>query len=285
MKKYFIVFLLFLLNISILAAENQCKIIVTENLRLRDDTSTSAKVICTIKAGSEVIIKKWNTLQNDASFGSKLIDKIDGIESTWVKIATEKGAVDKDGNLIETGTEGWVFGGYLVQEKTIDTRNKEYKIIQRFRYTSEIEHNFYFKYKNKEYFLGKLDFNSDRLYVSSDVIVKTDNGFLVSFFYAPDGKSFPTITHLVYYVDPDAGKVKFVCKSCEDQNEWWANCYYFNKDNAEYVIVYSGVESEISDKAVYKIEKDMTITVQDSSKFDELYSLLKENRKAFDYLF
>ena len=75
---------------------------VTENLRLRTDDKTMAKVVTTIVAGARVKV-----------FAPGREDTVDGIASNWVQVSVLDGAKDKDGNAIEAGTKGWLFGGYL----------------------------------------------------------------------------------------------------------------------------------------------------------------------------
>ena len=75
---------------------------VTENLRLRTDDKTTAQVVTTLVAGTRVKV-----------FAPGREDTIDGIASNWVQVEVLGGAKNKDGNAIEAGTVGWLFGGYL----------------------------------------------------------------------------------------------------------------------------------------------------------------------------
>ena len=75
---------------------------VTENLRLRTDDKTTAKVVATLAARTRVKV-----------LAPGRDDTIDGITSKWVQVSVLGGAKDKDGNAIEAGTVGWLFGGYL----------------------------------------------------------------------------------------------------------------------------------------------------------------------------
>ena len=75
---------------------------VTENLRLRTDDKTTAEVVTTLAAGTRVKVE---------AIGKE--ETIDGITSNWVQVSVFDGAKDKDGNAIEAGTKGWLFGGYL----------------------------------------------------------------------------------------------------------------------------------------------------------------------------
>ena len=75
---------------------------VTENLRLRTDDKTTAQVVAMLAAGTRVKV-----LAPGREY------TIDGIASNWVQVEVLGGANDKDGNAIEAGTVGWLFGGYL----------------------------------------------------------------------------------------------------------------------------------------------------------------------------
>ena len=90
--------------------------IVTENLRLRTSDKTTAEVVTTLAAGTRVKV-----------LAPGREDTIDGIASNWVQVSVPGGAKDKDGNAIEVGTAGWLFGGYLSEvESTENERaNKE----------------------------------------------------------------------------------------------------------------------------------------------------------------
>ena len=89
---------------------------VTENLRLRTDDKTTAKVVATLAARTRVKV-----------LAPGREDTIDGIASNWVQVEVLGGANDKDGNAIETGTVGWLFGGYLseVESAESESPNKE----------------------------------------------------------------------------------------------------------------------------------------------------------------
>lgn len=75
---------------------------VSDNLRLREDSHISSKVITTMVKGSRVLI---------INIGRR--DMIDGIISNWVQIKSIAGSKDKEEKWIPTGTMGWCFGGYL----------------------------------------------------------------------------------------------------------------------------------------------------------------------------
>ena len=82
---------------------------VTENLRLRTDDKTTAQVVTTLAAGARVKVEIMGKEET-----------IDGITSNWVQVSVLDGAKDKDGNAIETGTKGWLFGGYLSEAEAAD---------------------------------------------------------------------------------------------------------------------------------------------------------------------
>ena len=89
---------------------------VTENLRLRTDDNMTAEVVTTLSAGTCVKV---------LAHGKE--DTIDGIASNWVQVRVLGGAKDKDGNAIEAGTVGWLFGGYLSETESAesDSPNEE----------------------------------------------------------------------------------------------------------------------------------------------------------------
>ena len=90
---------------------------VTENLRLRTDDKTMAKVVTTIVAGARVKV-----------FAPGRDDTVDGIASNWVQVSVLDGAKDKDGNAIEAGTKGWLFGGYLSETEYVEPVKEEKKL-------------------------------------------------------------------------------------------------------------------------------------------------------------
>ena len=83
---------------------------VTENLRLRTDDKTTAQVVTTLVAGTRVKV-----------LAPGRDDTIDGIASNWVQVSVLDGAKDKDGNVIEAGTIGWLFGGYLSEAESAES--------------------------------------------------------------------------------------------------------------------------------------------------------------------
>ena len=89
---------------------------VTENLRLRTDDKTTAQVVTTLAAGAHVKV---------LAHGRE--DTIDDIASNWTQVEVLGGAQDKDGNSIEAGTVGWLFGGYLSEAESAENEraNKE----------------------------------------------------------------------------------------------------------------------------------------------------------------
>ena len=84
--------------------------VVTENLRLRTDDKTTAEVVTTLAAGTRVKV-----------LAPGREDTIDGIASSWVQVSVLDGAKDKDGNAIEAGTVGWLFGGYLSEAESAES--------------------------------------------------------------------------------------------------------------------------------------------------------------------
>ena len=85
---------------------------VTENLRLRTDDKTTAKVVATLAARTRVKV-----------LAPGREDTIDGIASNWVQVEVLGGAKDKDDNTIEAGTKGWLFGGYLSETESADSES------------------------------------------------------------------------------------------------------------------------------------------------------------------
>ena len=75
---------------------------VSENLKLRSGEATTSEVLTVMQAGTKVKILELGKAED-----------IDGINSNWVKVEVQKGAKDRDGTRIKTGTIGWCYGGYL----------------------------------------------------------------------------------------------------------------------------------------------------------------------------
>ena len=89
---------------------------VTENLRLRADDNTTAQVVTTLAAGTRVKVE---------AIGKE--ETIDGITANWVQVRVLDGAKDKDGNAIEAGTKGWLFGGYLSEAESAESESSNEK--------------------------------------------------------------------------------------------------------------------------------------------------------------
>ena len=75
---------------------------VKENLKLRAGEATSTPVLTVMSAGTHLRILELGKAE-----------KIDGINSNWVKVEVQFDATDRDGNPIKPGTVGWCYGGYL----------------------------------------------------------------------------------------------------------------------------------------------------------------------------
>ena len=90
--------------------------IVTENLRLRTNNKTTAEVVTTLAAGTRVKV-----------LAPGREDTIDGIASNWLQVRVLDGAKDKDGNAVETGTIGWLFGGYLSETESAESESSNEK--------------------------------------------------------------------------------------------------------------------------------------------------------------
>ena len=77
-------------------------LVATENLRVRNYSSLSARTITTMKKGTKVKILEANEMEI-----------IDDIHSCWVKIEILPGGIDTSNRSISSGTTGWCFLGYL----------------------------------------------------------------------------------------------------------------------------------------------------------------------------
>ena len=75
---------------------------VKENLKLRSGEATTTQVLTVMSVGTKVKILELGKAE-----------KIDGINSNWVKVEVQKNAKDRDGKPIKAGTVGWCYGGYL----------------------------------------------------------------------------------------------------------------------------------------------------------------------------
>lgn len=116
MKKLFSIALFFIFAdifafSSVFVPQKKSFYITTDNLKVRENEGLNGKALFTLKKDSRIFVLE---------IGKK--EKIDGIDSNWVKIVTDK-SLDKDGKEIEQGKEGWCFGGYLSKKRTFT--NKE----------------------------------------------------------------------------------------------------------------------------------------------------------------
>lgn len=76
--------------------------LVNENLKLRSGEASSIQVLVVMQTGTKVKILELGKAET-----------IDGISSNWVKVEVQKGAKDREGKPIKSGTVGWCYGGYL----------------------------------------------------------------------------------------------------------------------------------------------------------------------------
>ena len=76
--------------------------LVNENLKLRSGEASSTQVLVVMQAGTKVKILELGKAET-----------IDGMSSNWVKVEVQKGAKDREGKPIKSGTVGWCYGGYL----------------------------------------------------------------------------------------------------------------------------------------------------------------------------
>ena len=123
MKKIFFSNLCFFIALFVFAETNvriNKEMYVKENLRLRSGESTASSLVAVMRVGSKVKILE---------LGKEEI--IDSIRSNWVKIEVLNGKT-KSGDIIENGTRGWCFGGYLSDYvgrfDYIDLSNRDFKI-------------------------------------------------------------------------------------------------------------------------------------------------------------
>ena len=70
--------------------------LVNENLKLRSGEASSTQVLVVMQAGTKVKILELGKAET-----------IDGISSNWVKVEVQKGAKDREGKPIKSGTVGW----------------------------------------------------------------------------------------------------------------------------------------------------------------------------------
>ena len=123
MKKIFFSNLCFFIALFVFTETNvriNKEMYVKENLRLRSGESTASSLVAVMRVGSKVKILE---------LGKEEI--IDSIRSNWVKIEVLNGKT-KSGDIIENGTRGWCFGGYLSDYvgmfDYIDLSNRDFKI-------------------------------------------------------------------------------------------------------------------------------------------------------------
>ena len=70
--------------------------LVNENLKLCSGEASSTQVLVVMQAGTKVKILELGKAET-----------IDGISSNWVKVEVQKGAKDREGKPIKSGTVGW----------------------------------------------------------------------------------------------------------------------------------------------------------------------------------
>ena len=84
-----------------------------KNLKLRSAEATSSSVITVMSSGTKVKILQLGEPE-----------KIDGMNSNWVKVEVQKSAKDRDGKEIKAGTVGWCYGGYLKETANTSSEKK-----------------------------------------------------------------------------------------------------------------------------------------------------------------
>ncbi|MBQ7365674.1 MAG: SH3 domain-containing protein [Spirochaetaceae bacterium] len=90
--------------------EGNTAMIVTENLKLRDEADIEAQVITVMQAGTRVEIldvAHYHLIQSESE---------GDIFNYWVFVEVQAGAKDRDGKPIREGTVGWCFAEYLEWE-------------------------------------------------------------------------------------------------------------------------------------------------------------------------
>ena len=85
-----------------------------DNIRLRAAEGIAGDALATLAAGTRVKVE---------AIGKE--ETIDGITSNWMQVEVLDGAKDKDGNAIEAGTVGWLFGGYLSTTEYVKLAKEE----------------------------------------------------------------------------------------------------------------------------------------------------------------
>lgn len=88
---------------SKIGGEKRAVYSVKENIRMRKSSDLDSEIECVVNNGSIL----YQIEGKDEEI------EIDGINGHWIKVAAYKDAFDKDGKLLEPGTSGWVFDGYL----------------------------------------------------------------------------------------------------------------------------------------------------------------------------
>ena len=88
-----------------------------DNIRLRAAEGIAGDALATLAAGTHAKVE---------AIGKE--ETIDGITSNWVQVEVLEGAKDKDGNAIEMGTTGWLFGGYLSETEYVEPVKEEKKL-------------------------------------------------------------------------------------------------------------------------------------------------------------
>ena len=88
---------------SKIGGDNRAVYSVKENIRMRKSSDLDSEIECVVNNGSVL----YQIEGKDEEI------EIDGINGRWIKVAAYKDAFDKDGNLLEPGTSGWVFDVYL----------------------------------------------------------------------------------------------------------------------------------------------------------------------------
>lgn len=284
MKKTICIFSAFFLCVNLFAIEGT---FVTENLRMRSSPDLSGEVICTLQADTKIQIVK-------GSSPSEKIDEIDGIRAYWYQIETIAGTKDKNGNDIEAGKKGWVFGGYLKSIVKEKSDNTEFSIIYTYEYSEDTEYKVYVKYKDDTIFLRTLtsdDHFSSTYGVDLKVSFKTDTGYLIIFTCKNE---YPGPYH-VYFVDVNSKQSQYISTCYKDGYERSCKVFYNKENNTERIVIYSedamGIDEngnylfDIFKKGVFEITKDNTIKKLDDSLFEKYYERAKESDKAFTRIF
>lgn len=181
MKKLFSIALFFIFaNIiafsSVFVPQKKSFYITTDNLKVRENEGLNGKALFTLKKDSRIFVLE---------IGKK--EKIDEIDSNWVKIVTDK-SLDKDGNEIEQGKQGWCFGGYLSKYKKFTDKEIENLLFEKVSFDREYSSLSFYKSENKVYHSTYREMPDDPHYMEGDFEVK--NGKIISdIFGKDDGES------------------------------------------------------------------------------------------------